>query len=201
MRIVRASHVFVSRIRIRIRIRIWRPDMQADAATQQQTKRPVSQQARQRMSRARNDRVLTVKQQRFIKEYARRGNATAAAKEAGYKGNDVTLAAVGYENLNKPQVKSALTQEMTRIEREVDYSPMRVRRRLDALSHGAERAEQYGVAVRAEELIGKAAGMFVDQSIQLRGDISADHLTALLEVARARQAQPIDLGTKQNRRD
>ena len=49
---------------------------------------------------------LTVKQQRFIDLYE--GNATDAARKAGYKGNDVTLGQVGKENLQKPQIAEAL---------------------------------------------------------------------------------------------
>jgi hypothetical protein len=137
---------------------------------------------------------LTLKQERFAKEYARNGNGTGAAKKAGYKGSDPALATIAWENLRKPDVHAAVQQECARIEHEIDYSAGRVRRRLDALSHGAEGEGQYATAVRAEELLGKAAGMFIDQSIQLRGDLSGDHLAALIEVARGRQAQPLDLG-------
>ncbi|MBI9090727.1 MAG: terminase small subunit [Desulfobacterium sp.] len=45
---------------------------------------------------------LTAKQQRFVDCYD--GNATEAARQAGYKGNDATLAVVGAENLRKPNV-------------------------------------------------------------------------------------------------
>lgn len=48
---------------------------------------------------------LTGKQQAFINAYLSNGfNATDAARTAGYEGNDVTLASVGYENLRKPQI-------------------------------------------------------------------------------------------------
>jgi hypothetical protein len=41
-----------------------------------------------------------------------KGNATEAARLAGYKGNDVTVAAVGYENLKKPQVAEAAKERL-----------------------------------------------------------------------------------------
>lgn len=47
---------------------------------------------------------LTGKQQAFIDHYLECLNATEAARRAGYQGNDATLAAVGYENLRKPQI-------------------------------------------------------------------------------------------------
>ena len=47
---------------------------------------------------------LTNKQRLFIDAYLECFNATEAARRAGYRGNNVTLGAVGYENLNKPQI-------------------------------------------------------------------------------------------------
>lgn len=131
--------------------------------------------------------ALSLKQQRFVKEYAHLGNASAAARKAGYPSK--AAAAVGYENLRKPHVLAAVTQAVARFE--VDYGPERVKRRLDAISHAAEGEGQFGAAVRAEELLGKAAGMWID--MQLTGALNDEHITALLSIARARQAEPIDL--------
>jgi len=44
--------------------------------------------------------ALTIKQQKFVDSYS--GNATEAARLAGYAGNDTTLASIGNENLRKP---------------------------------------------------------------------------------------------------
>lgn len=51
---------------------------------------------------------LTGKQRAFINAYLgeARFNATEAARIAGYKGDDTVLAAVGYENLRKPQIEA-----------------------------------------------------------------------------------------------
>jgi hypothetical protein len=72
-------------------------------------------------------------------------------------------------------------------------TPDRVRRRLDTISHNAEAAGQFGAAVRAEELLGKSIGLWVDQSLQLTGQLNDSHIAALIEVARRRQSEPIDL--------
>ena len=40
---------------------------------------------------------------------ARKGNATEAARQAGYAGSDNTLSSVGYENLRKHEIKKALS--------------------------------------------------------------------------------------------
>lgn len=53
---------------------------------------------------------LTTKQQLFVEAYlgAARGNATEAARLAGYAGTDETLRAIGYENLTKPHIAEAV---------------------------------------------------------------------------------------------
>lgn len=55
-------------------------------------------------------RQLTDKQKAFVAAYLKCWNATEAAKAANYKGNRVTLGSVGWENLQKPQVKAAIKQ-------------------------------------------------------------------------------------------
>ena len=40
---------------------------------------------------------------------------------------------------------------------------------------------------------GKSIGMWIDRSLQLTGQLNDSHVTALLELARKRQAEPIDL--------
>ena len=50
--------------------------------------------------------TLTLKQQLFVESFIgpARGNATEAARRAGYAGNDATLAQVAAENLRRPQI-------------------------------------------------------------------------------------------------
>lgn len=58
---------------------------------------------------------LTPLQLAFVKWYVILLNATRAAEKAGYKGNDATLAAVGYENLRKPHIRAAINEIMKEI--------------------------------------------------------------------------------------
>jgi phage terminase small subunit len=148
--------------------------------------KPVSLETRQRQSRAQ----LSLKQQRFVKEYAHLGNATEAARRAGYKQTN-SISQIAHENLRKPLVASAIRAEIQRIDAEV--TPQRVKNRLHDISHAAQEVGQFGPAVRAEELLGKSIGMWIDQSLNVTANISGDHLQALLEVARKRQQEPIDL--------
>lgn len=52
--------------------------------------------------------ALTPKQKRFVAEYLVDLNATAAAIRAGYSKN--TAEVIGYENLRKPQIETAINQ-------------------------------------------------------------------------------------------
>lgn len=54
--------------------------------------------------------ALTPKQKRFVAEYLVDLNATAAAIRAGY--SKKTAEVIGYENLRKPQIKTAINQAM-----------------------------------------------------------------------------------------
>jgi hypothetical protein len=125
----------------------------------------------------------------FAREYAHLGNAAEAARKAGYKPK--AAKEMGYENLTKPHVMAAARAEMAKIGQTI--TPRRVQRRLDEIGRAAQDAGQFGPAVRAEELLGKSIGMWIDQSLRLSGAINDSHIQALLEVARKRQAEPIDL--------
>jgi len=141
---------------------------------------------------------LSRRQEACIREFeACNGNASLAAKRAGYSGNANTLGVTANRDLLKnPKIKS----ELARLQalKPPDYGPDRVKRRLDEISHSSERAGQFGPAVRSEELLGRAAGMFVEQSINLQGQLKDEHIQALLEIARQRQAKPIDLADDQS---
>lgn len=71
------------------------------------------------------EKKLTPKQQLFVSEYLKTGNATEAARKAGYKGNDVTLSSVGKENLRKPLISRAIEERQQkrndRLELEEDF--------------------------------------------------------------------------------
>ena len=55
---------------------------------------------------------LTPKQQRFVSEYLKTGNATEAAKRAGY--SEKTAFRIGAENLQKPAIARAIERAQDR---------------------------------------------------------------------------------------
>jgi len=55
---------------------------------------------------------LTNKQRAFCEHYIQTWNGTEAARRAPYKGNDVTLASVAYENLRKPHIRQYIEERL-----------------------------------------------------------------------------------------
>ena len=103
---------------------------------------------------------LTPKQRRFVEAYVgpAKGNATEAARQAGYAGNDVTLAAVGHENLRKPQIAEAVEE---RLEKALaDFSADEVVRHVGKIAFSPK--ERTGDRLRGLELLGKYHALWTD---------------------------------------
>ena len=103
---------------------------------------------------------LTTKQLKFKEGVIKGLNGTEAARQAGYKGNDVTLGAVAYENLNKPHIKQAIDEHRAKIEAETEYT---IKQWLvDALiaRKAALTARQYSAVAASDRLLGQYLGAF-----------------------------------------
>lgn len=77
-------------------------------------------------------RKLTPKQERFVEEYLIDLNATQAAIRAGY--SPKTAAEIGYENLNKPQIRAHVDAELAARSRRTGLNQDRVLRELARLA-------------------------------------------------------------------
>lgn len=102
---------------------------------------------------------LTPKQRRFVDLYD--GNATEAARLAGYKGSADVLNQVGYENLRKPEVLAAIT------ERERMTQGPRIAKREDLQGFWTQVLENENYELRdrlkASELLARSQAMFVER--------------------------------------
>lgn len=115
--------------------------------------------------------ALTAKQKAFVEAYA--GNATEAARLAGYAGNDATLAQVGSENLRKPEVAAAIAA------RQAPAQAARIASR--------EQRQAFWTAVmtdvdaplsdrlRASELLGKSEADFLTK-VEVKGKVTLEEL-------------------------
>lgn len=78
--------------------------------------------------------ALTEKQERFVREYLRDGNGTAAARRAGYDGDDRSLASIASENLRKLEVSEAIEGLRQKQFQRLELSSERVLRELARLA-------------------------------------------------------------------
>lgn len=100
--------------------------------------------------------VLTEKQKRFIDYYVETGNATEAARKAGY--SEKTSYSIGHENLKKPEIKSAIDARLKELEE------MRVADAREVLIHltAVMRGEQEG-----EELVCVGTGNGISKPVKV----------------------------------
>lgn len=61
--------------------------------------------------------ALNERQQRFVLAYD--GNATEAARKAGYEGDSNTLGVTGFELLRNPNIKTAIDARMAEVKRKL----------------------------------------------------------------------------------
>lgn len=118
------------------------------------------------MGMAKKD-ALTSKQRRFVAAYE--GNGTAAAREAGYKGEAGTLAVTAYHLLRNPKVRDAILKReegtlaklvMTREERQELWSEI-----------AADPSLEPRDRLKASELLGKSQADFTER-LEVKGELT-----------------------------
>lgn len=102
------------------------------------------------------DSKLTTKQRLFVEAYLANPNATEAARKAGYKGNDVTLGAVGAENLKKPQIAELLAGR-------VQEAIITTDEVLNGVKRIALNGQREADKLKAYELLGKYLVLWTDK--------------------------------------
>lgn len=122
--------------------------------------------------------ALTAKQQKFVDEYFINGNATDAARLAGY--SKKTCYSIGNENLKKPEITAALREKekeiqdknIARQEEVLTYltSIMRGEQSenvLIGIGNGKQKIAKIKVSakdrIKAAELLGKRYGLWTDK--------------------------------------
>ena len=122
---------------------------------------------------------LTAKQELFIREYLVDLNATRAAIRAGYSENSAQE--IGNENLRKPQIKSAIDEEMAKRTKKVEVTIEDVLKDiLETRECTAEMGENHN-RLKANELLGKYLSMWTDK-IEHSGEIDTT-----INIVRARK--------------
>lgn len=116
--------------------------------------------------------MLTPKQKAFADEYIRCGNATEAARKAGYSAK--TAEVIGCENLRKPNVSEYIAERMKKIDEERIASADEVLRFYSSVMRG-EVSDQFGLDASLDTRL-KAA-----DSLMKRYAVSADRNKGAME--------------------
>lgn len=121
---------------------------------------------------------LTVKQKKFADEYIISGNASDAARKAGYSVK--TAGVIGDENLRKPKIKTYIDERLKALEEAAIVQQNEVLRYLSSIMRGQE-TEQVLIGegmgsqriasidvsakdrIKAAELLGKRYAMWTDK--------------------------------------
>ncbi len=127
---------------------------------------------------------LTIKQRRFADQLLTNGgNATQAARDAGYRGSDRSLQVIGSENTRKPAVAAHIEADLSRNEITVDRVLAQlgkiafaeweglVDERRDARGNVVSARLALADQVRALELVGKHLGMFREKEDAPREEV------------------------------
>lgn len=141
---------------------------------------------------------LTHKQQAFVDAYCgpSKGNATDAARRAGYKGSDGTLQSVGAANVLKPVIADAIASRAAQV---ASARILTIEQMQEMLSDLAAQAASNGdaqIAINAIKELGKMRGAYIDRkeitvaaqvSSTTKVDVSKLSKETLLELAQAKR--------------
>jgi len=104
---------------------------------------------------------LTAKQSAFVAEYLIDLNATQAAVRAGY--SKKTAGITGFENLRKPNIAAAITEAQAKRAARTEITQDAVLINITRIGNKAEDVDKYGDALKAQEMLAKHLGMFIDK--------------------------------------
>lgn len=124
--------------------------------------------------------ALTLLQQKFADLYIKLGNATQAAKEAGY--SEKTAYSIGNENLKKPEIKAYIAERLAQIEKESIASIDEVMKFYTKVMRGQEK-DQFGLDASLSDRM-KAGGEIIKRLSAGNQDTSGaddDNLIGALE--------------------
>lgn len=122
---------------------------------------------------------LTLKQQRFVDAFD--GNATAAARAAGYKGSDNTLGVTAHDLLRLPKIQAAIaarkpTPEAAAAATEIkQVIATREERQAFWTSVMQDITLDWQHRLKASELLAKSGADFV-QKVEVSGKLTLDQL-------------------------
>lgn len=139
--------------------------------------------------RAFQETGLTAKQDAFAREYLVDSHVTRAAERAGYAKRSAP--STGAMLLTQPNVKAKIQEYRAALMSKYEVSQGDVIRYLVEDRLLARELGQMGPAVRADELLGKRFGMWIDRSVDISISVTDKELVERLSNGDARSAKAV----------
>jgi phage terminase small subunit len=139
-------------------------------------------------------KTLTARQRKFVELY--NGNGTEAARQAGYKGTDVTLANVARNLLRKTEIARLINERQAKVIKKRIAS--REERQAFWTDVMEDAGEEMGARLKASELLAKSQADFIQKvehsgpdgkPIAFTDHEAAAKLAAILNAARERKGE------------
>jgi phage terminase small subunit len=105
--------------------------------------------------------ALNPKQQRFVAEYLKDLNASAACLRAGYRTKNPDV--VGPRLLVQVGIREAVDAALVKRSEKCELTAAKVLEDLQRIARKAEEAEQFSPAAKCLELLGRHLAMFTDK--------------------------------------
>jgi hypothetical protein len=141
-------------------------------------------------------RKLSIKQDKFVREYAKHGNGALAARKAGYSAANGVDRSIAAENLTKPYISAELAKHRARLAERLDISREKL---LNDAAHDAEQAAlkgDYSASNAQRTFIAKVQGYVIDRAVNVNVDTSIAHLDALREIMQGRRQSSVEGRTR-----
>lgn len=111
------------------------------------------------------EKKLTIKQNRFVKEIIKTGNATQAAIKAGY--SKKTARQTGSENMSKPDIKLKIEKTMSAEANKLGITAEYVLTNIKNIAEN-ESEKAISTTLKANELLGKHLKLFHDTEVDVK---------------------------------
>jgi phage terminase small subunit len=139
-------------------------------------------------------RELTARQRKFVELYE--GNGTDAARKAGYKGSDNTLAQTARDLLSNPHISHLINSRQAKVLKK--HIATREERQAFWTDVMGDTAEEMSARLKASELLGKSQADFVQKvehsgpdgkPIEFSDHEAAAKLAAIFSAVKARKGE------------
>lgn len=122
------------------------------------------------------EKKLTLKQQRFVKEYIKTGNGTQSAIKAGYSKH--TANEIAAENLAKPSIKLKIEKVMSKEAEEIGLNARKILSVLNNILDREDDDKLLSHVLKAAELSGKHLKLWHDDKV----DLTVQHKAAIAQL-------------------